>query len=94
MKGVRKFSTYLKEKLKNAEFRKYYEEEEIYANLAIEIAKLRNERKLSQGDLARLLHTTQQNVSRLENPRNRSFSLLTLVKLARAFHKNIRIQFI
>jgi DNA-binding XRE family transcriptional regulator len=94
MKGARKFSGYLREQLKDEEFKKSFEEEDIYADLAIEIARLRNERGLSQGDLARLLNTTQQNVSRLENPHNKSFSIMTLIKLARAFHKNVRIQFV
>jgi len=94
MKGVEKFSDYLKKELKNKEFRKAFEEEEIYTNLAIQIAKLRQSRGYTQKDLARFLRTTQQTVSRLENPRNNSFSINTLIKLAIFFKKGLHIQFV
>ena len=41
MKGVRRFQDYLKEQLKDPAFRKAYEEEGIYTELAIQIARLR-----------------------------------------------------
>jgi DNA-binding XRE family transcriptional regulator len=94
MKGVEKFSDYLKKELKNKEFRKAFEEEEIYANLAIQIAKLRQSRGYTQKDLARSLRTTQQTVSRLENPHNNSFSINTLIKLAIFFKKGLQIHFV
>jgi len=94
MKGAIKFSDYLKEALKNKAVRKAFEEEEIYANLAIQIAKLRESEGLTQQDLARLLNTTQQTISRLENTQNKSLSLNTLIHLAQALHKKIRIQFV
>ena len=94
MKGVRSFEERLKKELKNPEFQKAFEEEEIYASLAIQMAKIMEARGLTQKKLAQLLHTSQQAVSRLENPSNRSCSLNTLIKLAKAFHKKIKIQFI
>ena len=94
MKGVRKFQDYLKKRLKDEEFRKGYEEEGVYAQLAIQIARLRIRRKLSQKRLARLLHTSQQTISRLEDPQNTSYSLQTLVKLAHALGKELRVQFV
>jgi len=94
MKGVEKFSTYLKKELKKKEFRRYFEREEIYADLAIQIAKLRQDNGYSQKELAKLLKTTQQTVSRLEDPSNNGLSLNTLIKLAQTFHKNLRIQFV
>jgi DNA-binding XRE family transcriptional regulator len=94
MKGAIKFSDYLKEALKNKAVRKAFEEEEIYANLAIQIAKLRESEGLTQQDLARLLNTTQQTISRLEDAKNTSLSIATLIKLAQTFHKNLRIRFV
>jgi len=94
MKGAMKFSRYLKSQLKQADFKKAFNEEEIYANLAIQVAKLRQEEGYTQQELARLLHTTQQTVSRLEDPGNKSLSLGTLIKLAQVFKKAIRIQFV
>lgn len=94
MKGVEKFSTYLKKELKDKEFREAFEKEEIYADLAIQIARLRQSRGYTQKDLARFLGTTQQTISRLEDPGNNGFSVSTLLKLARVFKKNLRIQFV
>ncbi|MFA6349756.1 MAG: helix-turn-helix transcriptional regulator [Candidatus Omnitrophota bacterium] len=94
MKGAKRFSTYLNDELKHKGFQQAFDAEDIYANLAIQIAKLRQESGYTQKDLARVLHTTQQTVSRLEVTNNRSLSLNTLLKLASAFHKKIKIQFV
>ncbi len=89
-----KFKDYLKEELKNPEFKKAFEEEEIYASLAIQIAKMRQKKKLTQAELAKRLHTTQQTVSRLEDIHNQSYSLRTLVELARALNKRLEFEFV
>ena len=94
MKGTRRFRDYLKERLKDEKFRKGFEEEGVYAEVALQIARLRVERRMSQKRLAEILHTSQQMVSRLEDPRNASYSLKTLEKLARALGKELRVQFI
>ena len=94
MKGVRRFQDYLKEQLKDSAFRKAYEEESIYAELAIQVARLRIQKRLTQRALARRLHTSQQTISRLDSPRNGSLSLRTLVKLAHALGKEVKVQFV
>ncbi len=94
MKGVRRFRDYLKDQFKDPVFRKAYDEEDVYAGLAIQIARLRVRKKLSQKRLARLLHTSQQTVSRLEDPRNISYSVKTLVKLAHALDKDLKVEFV
>lgn len=94
MKGARRFKDYLKGQLKDEEFRKGFEEEGVYAQLAVQIARIRSRKKLSQKQLARLLHTSQQTVSRLEGPRNTSYSLRTLIKLAHALGKELKVQFV
>ena len=91
---MRKFRDRLKEELKDPAFKKAYEEEDVFAALAIQIAKLREEKALSQKELAGLLHTSQQMVSRLEDPHNDSFSLKTLLRLAKAFKKRLSIRFV
>ncbi len=93
MKGAVKFSDYLKEQLKNKTFRKAFDDEEVYSSLAIQIVKLRENNGYSQQELARIVRTTQQTVSRLEDMQNKSLSLGTLIKLARAFHRKLKIQF-
>ena len=94
MRPMRKFRDRLKEDLQDKNFKKAFDEEDLFARLAVEIAKAREEQGLSQRDLAGRLHTTQQTVSRLENPHNRSFSLATLIKLAKVFHKNLEIHLV
>lgn len=94
MKAARRFSNYLKEELKSDDFKKTFDDEEIYANVAIQIAKLRQEEGYSQKKLAKILHTTQQTISRIETPHNTSISVSTLLKLARAFKKGLQIRFV
>jgi DNA-binding XRE family transcriptional regulator len=94
MKGVRRFRDYLTEQLQDPDFRKAYEEEGIYAELAVQIARLRRQKGWTQRELAKALHTSQQTISRLENPRNGSLSLQTLIKLARVLGKDLKVQFV
>ncbi len=93
MKYTVKFKDYLKEELKDPEFREAFDEEEVYASLAIQIAKIRQKKKLTQKELAKRLHTTQQTISRLENIYNKSYSLQTLIKLARILDKRVSVEF-
>jgi len=94
MRGARRFRDYLKEQLKDPAVREAYEEEGIYAELAIQVARLRIQKRLTQRALAKQLHTSQQTISRLESPRNGSLSLRTLVKLAHVLGKEVKVQFV
>ena len=67
MKSYRNFDDRLKKELKNPEFKKAFDQEEIFASLAIQIAKIRQKQGLSQKDLDKRLKTTQQTVSRIED---------------------------
>ncbi len=89
-----RFRDHLREQLKNKEFKKAFDEEDVYVRLAIGIAILREKQGLSQRDLAKRLGTSQQMISRLEDPGNNGISLQTLVKLAEAFHKRLKIGFV
>ena len=94
MKGTRRFRDRLKEDSKDRAFRKAFDEEEVYASLAIQIAKIRQRKKLTQRELARRLHTSQQMVSRLEDVKDRSYSLKTLVKVAHALDKQLKVELV
>lgn len=94
MKRTVKFKDYLKEQLRNPEFRKAFDEEETYASLAIQTAKIRQKEGLTQEALAKRLHTTQQTISRLEDIHNRSYSLRTLIKLAHALKRQLKVEFV
>jgi len=94
MANTIKFRNYLKSALKNKEFKKAFDEEEIYASLAVQAAKIREKKGMTQIELAKKLHTTQQTVSRLEDVHNKSYSLKTLIKLAKALDKRLRVEFV
>jgi DNA-binding XRE family transcriptional regulator len=94
MKNTVKFKEYLKNELKNQEFKKAFDEEEVYASLAIQTAKIRQQEGLTQEGLAKRLHTTQQTVSRLEDVNNKGCSLKTLVKLATALGRRLKVEFV
>jgi DNA-binding XRE family transcriptional regulator len=94
MKRAVKFKDYLKEQSKNPKFKKAFDEEEIYASLAFQVAKIREEERMTQKELAQKLHTTQQTVSRLEDIHNRSYSLKTLINLARALDRRLKVEFV
>ena len=91
---LRTFRDRLKEDLRDKTFKKAFDEEDVYARLAIRIAKLREKQGLNQKEIAKRLHTSQQMISRIEHPENGSLSVGTLIKLARAFHKRLKIDFV
>lgn len=94
MKNVRRFKNRLKEDMEDPEFRRAFEEEEVFVSIAIQIAKIREKKKLTQQQLAKRLRTTQQTVSRLENPHNKSYSIGTLIKLGEALNKRLKVEFV
>ena len=83
------FDDWLKEQLKNPKLKKAYEQEDIRARLALRIAELRREKKLSQAELARKLHTTQQMISDIETFRHANLTVLTLQKIAQALNSRL-----
>ena len=94
MKGVRSLRQRIKKDLKDPEFKKAFDDEEIYAAIAIQIAKNRERRKLTQVQLARKMHTTQHTVSRLEDISNKSYSIDTLIKASRALGKKLQVKLV
>jgi len=94
MKGVRRFKDRLKKDLRDPGFRKAFDEEEVYASLAIQIAKIRQKKNLTQQELAKRLQTTQQTISRLENIDNKSCSLKTLNKVAHVLGKRLKVELV
>lgn len=94
MKKLRTLRERLKEDLKNPEFKAAFKEEEIFASVAIQIAKIRQQEHLTQAELAKRMQTTQQTISRLEDTRNTSYALHTLYKAAQALHKELRVELV
>ncbi len=87
------FDRYLAEQLKDPAFAARFERAGEAWDVALQLADLRQKSGLSQKDLARILKTSQQQISRLESPSYEGHSLSTLRRVARALHARIRIVF-
>lgn len=87
------FDDWLIGQLKNPKFKKAYEEEDIRARLSLRIAEIRQKNGISQSQLAKKLHTTQQAVSDIENFKRANITLLTLQKIARALNTRLVVDF-
>ena len=94
VRSGRQFRDYLKEQLKDSAVREAYEEEGLFVELAIRISQLRQRKGLTQRALAKRLRTSQQTISRIESPRNGSLSLRTLVRLAHALGKEVKVDLV
>jgi len=91
---VRTFRSRLREELKDPEFKSHYQEERQALKLAMKIAKLREKKGLSQQQLAKLMGTSQQAVSRIESGEYEGFTLKTLEKIAEATGTKVKIEFV
>ncbi|MGA9779912.1 MAG: helix-turn-helix domain-containing protein [Limisphaerales bacterium] len=80
----------LKRKLQNPDFRAAYEAEDQRIELVLQIIKLRQQRGMTQADLAKAIGTRQANVSRLERF-DANLTLGKLEKVAQALGASLRI---
>jgi len=91
---VRTFRNRLREDLKDPEFKAHYQEERQALKLAMKIAKLREKKGLSQQQMAKLMGTSQQAISRIESGEYEGFTLKTLEKIAEATGTKVKIEFV
>ncbi|MBI4839380.1 MAG: helix-turn-helix transcriptional regulator [Nitrospirae bacterium] len=87
------FDYYLEEQLKDPVFAERFKRAGEAWDVAIQIAALRRKAGLSQKDLAKLLKTSQQQVSRLESPGYEGHSLSMLRRVAEALHAQVHVVF-
>lgn len=91
---VRTFQSRLQEDIKDSEFAIHYQEERQALRLAMKIAELRKKKGLTQQELAKLMGTSQQAISRIESGEYEGFSLRTLEKIAEATGMRVKIDFV
>jgi DNA-binding XRE family transcriptional regulator len=91
---VRTFQSRLRKDIKDPEFKKHYQEERQALKLAMKIAELRDQKGLSQQELAKLMGTSQQAISRIESGEYEGFTLKTLEKIAEATGMRVKIEFV
>ena len=85
------FEKYLEKQLRDHEFREEYEKlEPLYTLIKLEI-KLRNEKRLSQKELAERMGTSQPAIARFERG-NINPSLEFISRLAKALNTKLEIQ--
>jgi transcriptional regulator with XRE-family HTH domain len=87
------FDHYLEEQLQDPTFAPRFEHAGEAWDVALQIAALRQQAGLSQKELAKLLKTSQQQISRLESASYEGHSLSMLRRVAEALHARVRIIF-
>ena len=87
------FDRYLEEQLEDPAFAARFEHAGEAWDVALQIAALRQQAGLSQKDLAKLLKTSQQQISRLESPGYEGHSLSTLRRVADVLNARVRVMF-
>src|SRR5438093_13205919 len=87
------FDHYLDAQLRDPAFAARFKNAGEAWDVALQIAALREQAGLSQKDLAKLLKTSQQQISRLESPGYEGHSLTTLRRVAGVLHARVRLVF-
>ncbi len=87
------FDRYIEEQLKDTELAERFRRAGEAWDVALQIAALRQRAGLSQKELARLLKTSQQQISRLESPGYEGHSLSMLRRVAEALHAEVHVVF-
>jgi transcriptional regulator with XRE-family HTH domain len=87
------FDRYLEKQLQDPAFADRFERAGEAWDVALQLAALRQQAGLSQKELAKLLKTSQQQISRLESPGYEGHSLSMLRRVATALHARVRIVF-
>ena len=87
------FDRYLKKQLEDPAFATRFKKAGEAWDVALQIAALREHAGLSQKDLARLLKTSQQQISRLESAGYEGHSLSMLRRVADVLHARVRVVF-
>lgn len=62
--------------------------------VALQLIRMRGKHRLTQAQLARKLHTSQQAIARLESLSYTGYTLKVLGRIAEAFNKRLRVQFV
>jgi transcriptional regulator with XRE-family HTH domain len=87
------FDQYLEDQLQDPAFAACFEHAGDAWDVALQITALRQQAGLSQKELAKLLHTSQQQISRLESAGYEGHSLSMLRRVADALHSRVRVIF-
>ena len=84
--------TYLGKMMLDPEFQKLYQGSKLRVGIAIEIARIRHEKKITQKELAKRIDSNQTVLSRIENGQE-NLSLDKLARIAHALGVNVQLRF-
>ncbi len=87
------FQELLSEKLRDPEFKKWYDYYGKQLETSYKIMQLRKQKRMSQAELAKRIGTKQANIARIEAG-NQNLTLETLQKIAIVFDRDLRVDFI
>ena len=83
---------YLEEQLKDADFADRFKKAGEAWDVAVQLAALRKDSGLSQKELARMVGTSQQQISRLESPSYEGHSLSMLRRVAKVLGATVHVE--
>jgi transcriptional regulator with XRE-family HTH domain len=83
----------LRQEFSDQDYRYAYAEDFLNASVATQIRVLREQREMTQGQLADAIGTKQAGISRLENVNYSGWKTRTLLKIARALGVRLKITF-
>ena len=86
---MKTFRKHLNEKLKDKQFKQIYDEEREMLELSLQVLNTRKNLGLSQDELARKAHITQQQLSRIESGMN--YTLSTLLKVCQVLRVKLNL---
>ena len=92
MKRRTNFDDYLEDQLKDPDFAARFAKAGEAWDIALQLAALRKESGLSQKELARLVGTSQQQISRLESPSYEGHSLSMLRRVAEVLGASVQVE--
>jgi len=93
MNKLTNYEKHFKSKMKDKDFKEAFEKERHRLEIAYKISQMRTKKHFSQEQLARKIDTTQSVIARIEAGQQ-NFTTDTLQKIASAFNKNLKIDFV
>jgi len=85
--------TIFEQEMEDPKFKAIYDEISAQIDVGEQIAELRFKSKMTQQQLAKKVKTSRTAIARYESGKYESFSVKTLTRIARAFHKNLKVSF-
>lgn len=81
-------------KMENSKFKALYDEVSAEMNIGEQIAQIRHKAKMSQAGLAKKVYTSRTAIARYESGNYNRFNVGTLVRIAKALHKKLKISYV